>query len=178
MKRLLVVAILTALSLLLVGCGYQNPYLAAKRDALRLETFTGEPVLLHAAMWDNRTNETGLQLVFYNTLHNWFQNSERIRLTRSTEEAKYTLTGEIVAIDEGLTRGTVRLTVRYGLDDLEDNRTVWQVPRQTFSENFFITGNAAQTQNNKRRALEKIADDLAESIYMRTLHLLRERNQA
>jgi hypothetical protein len=177
MKRLLVMATLAVIPLLLIGCGYQNPQLAARRQAAEIEAINGAPVMLHARMWQNRTNELGLQLVFYNQIYNWFQKSELIRLTRTVGEAEYALDGEIIAIDEGLTRGTVRLTVGYALNDLQRGETIWQVQGQTFSETFFIADNAARTQDNKRQALEKIAEDLAESIYMRTRYILRERRQ-
>jgi hypothetical protein len=175
MKRFLLPALLCLLPLLFAACGYQNPHLAAKREMAALEGAIEAPVVLQAQMWSNRTSELGLQLVFYNSLANWFQKSGRLRLARAQEEADYSIPGEIIAIDEGLTRGTVRLTVGYSLVDLHQGETVWQVPSQTFSESYFIDNSAARTQDNKRRALEKIADDLAESIYMRTLHHLRNR---
>jgi hypothetical protein len=175
MKKLLLVAVLGIAPLLLSGCGYQNSYLAAKRERAELETAIGAPVSLHVAMWSNRTNELGLQLVFFNALSTWFQGSDLIVQAKKSEQADYALDGEVVAINEGLTRGTVLLTVGYGLRDLRSGETVWRVPAQTFSESFFIADNAARTQDNKRQALAKIADDLAESIYMRTLSALRDR---
>lgn len=179
MKKLLVaIAILGIMPLVLPGCGYQNSYLAAKRERAELEAAIGAPVPLHVRIWENRTNELGLQLVFFNALYTWFQSSDLIVLTKKGGQAEYALDGEIIAINEGLTRGTVLLTVGYGLRDLQRGDTVWRVPGQTFSENFFITDDVAQTEGNKRRALENIADDLAESIYMRTLSALRDRRQA
>lgn len=173
MRRLLFLMLLIGLPSWLAACSYQNPYLAARNEAAALETAAGAPVILQVEMWGNRTNELGLQLVFYNSLADWFQKSGRIRLARPQQEADYSIHGEIIAIDEALTRGTVRLTVSYLLRDLNRGETAWQVTSQSFSESFFIDATAAQTQNNKRRALEKIANDLAESIYMRTLHYLR-----
>jgi hypothetical protein len=177
MKRLLVMATLAIIAMLPTGCGYQNPQLAARRQAAEVETINGAPVMLHARMWQNRTNELGLQLAFYNQIYNWFQKSELIRLAKTVGAAEYALDGEIIAIDEGLTRGTVRLTVGYALHDLQLGEPIWQVQGQTFSETFFIADNAARTQDNKRQALEKIADDLAESIYMRIHYILRERRK-
>jgi outer membrane lipopolysaccharide assembly protein LptE/RlpB len=177
MKRLLILATIAVTLLLLTGCGYQNTQLAARQQAAEVETVNGAPVMLHARMWRNRTNELGLQLAFYNQIHNWFQRSKLIRLARTMEEAEYTLDGEIIAIDEGLTRGTVRLTVGFTLQDLQRNEPLWQVQAQTFSETFFIADNAARTQDNKREALEKIADDLAESIYMRAHYLIYQHRQ-
>jgi hypothetical protein len=177
MKRLLILALL-AVTPLLPGCGYQNPYLAANRQAAEVGDDNGEPVLLHIGMWHNRTNELGLQLAFFNQLNDWFHRSKMVRLSREADEADYSLEGEILSIDEGMTRGTVRLTVGYALYDLRPGEPILQVAGQTFSGTFFIADDAARTRENKRRALEKIAGDLAESIYMRTHYLIGERRRS
>jgi hypothetical protein len=173
--RLLLLTVLVILPSWLAGCGYQNPYFVAKRESAEQKVPLGSR--LHVKMWKNRTSELGLQLDFLNALMTKFQDSNLIVLTTSDSQAEYALDGEIITSNEGLTRGTVLLTVGYGLRDLRKGKMVWQVPAQTFSESFYITEDAARTEDNKRKALDKIASDLAETIYIRTLNAFRNRPQ-
>lgn len=178
MKRLLLLVLLGVLPVWLAGCGYQNPYLVAKREDAGLKGKAWSPVALHIEMWQNQTNQLGLPLVFYNALSTRFLDSDLVTLTQNDRRADYILDGRISAINEGLTRGTVLLTVGYGLKDLKSGKMVWQVPTQTFSQSFYITDDAASTEDNKQQALDTISDDLARIIYMRAISVFRHSLQA
>ncbi len=179
MKRLMRVAMLGIMPLLFVGCGYQNAYLATQKEMAAMKAEIGSTVPLYLPMWTNRTNELGLQLSFVNALYTLFQSSDLVKLTKTSGQAEYALNGEILSITQGASRGIVLLTVAYNLKDLKSGKMVWQVPGQSFSESYYADPtNAAKAQTNKRTALETIANDLAESIYMRTLQSIRDSRRA
>ena len=97
--------------------------------------------------------------------------------------ADYILAGEIVGIDlpsvswDGVSRASgvnVKLAVRYVLKDLKSGKIVWEVPRKLYTADYTEKKISAA---GDELALREIVDDIAEDIYMGTLHRIR-RQQA
>ena len=134
--------------------------------------------------WKNRTSKLGIDITLYKNLSRWFRKSEAIVLTKKKAQADLILAGEIVSIDlpsvawGGDTVTTdvkVRLTVRYVLKDLKNDKILWEVPNEVWTEDYpsQTIGSAAETE-----ALITIIDDLSERIYLGTLAKLRKENAA
>ena len=174
MKKFISSLILFASFLLLLGgCGYYFPCV-----------YDGPVKTVYMPEWKNRTSKLGIDITLYKNLSRWFQQSEAIVLTKQKTDADLILAGEIVSIDlpsvawGGDTVTTdvkVRLVVRYVLKDLKADKILWEVPSETWTEDY-----PSQTLSNtaENEALATIIDDLSERIYLGTLAKLRKENAA
>ena len=155
---------------ILVSCGYHNP-----------NVYNGPHKVIYITEWKNNTSELGLDTKIYRSLTRWFQNSGSISTVREKTGADLILAGEIVSIelpslsygaDNFATEVKVRLRVRYVLKDLHTNKILMEVPDQVWIEDYLISSNSAVNQDNERRALETIIEDLSQRIYQRTVSKL------
>lgn len=158
--------------LALAGCGYYFPHV-----------YDGPEQVVYMPDWENRTSKLGLDNRIYQTLARWFQKSEAVQLTKERGGADYILAGEIVGIDlpsvswDGVSRASgvnVKLVVRYVLKDLKSGKIVWEVPSKLYTADYTEKKISAA---GDELALREIVDDIAEDIYMGTLHRIR-RQQA
>lgn len=159
--------------LLLTSCGYYNPGL--------LSDNAGEKITLAVPIWDNRTNELGLENRIHNALHDWLGQSNRLQIADSTASASHELTGTIISVTyPGLSYDATdqarslkaKLTMRYSLLEKETGLVLLERERQVFEQSYTTGTSSAQTNANKRKALEIIADDLAEHLYIRIFQKL------
>jgi hypothetical protein len=166
--------ILFILTFILSSCGYSNPYVIKHSQETPSKT-------LLITTWQNRTNELGLESMYFRLLNSWFKNSSRIQVIFDAEKADLKLTGEITAIDlPGLFYGpfeealeiNIRLTVQFTLYDNRDNSILWQEKRYTVYESFIIDPSGESSEFNKQRALLRIGDEIAELIYLRTQEIV------
>lgn len=166
----LVLPALLSVLLALSGCGYRNPYVKQATD-------DAPPKTLLITTWLNRTNELGLESIYFRTFNAWFKNSSRIAVVFDEEQADLKLTGEISAIDlPGLFYNAfdealeikIKLTVRFTLHDNRNNSILWQERQFTIYEPFILDPSGEVTSYNKQKALIRIGDDIAELIYLRT----------
>lgn len=158
---------------LLCGCGaYYFPHI-----------YDGPSKSIYAATWKNRTNKLGLDSDIYQTLSRWFQKSDALTLTKDRDKADMILAGEITSINlpsiswDGESNATdikVRITVRYVLKDLRSGEILWEVPNQTWTEDYDSETVNATIEDE---AVDEIVDDLAETIYLGTLKQIRKQNQ-
>ncbi len=155
---------------ILASCGYHNP-----------NVYNGPHKVIYITEWKNNTSELGLDSKIYRSLTRWFQNSGAISTVREKAGADLILAGEIVSLElPSLSYGAnnlatevkVRLRVRYVLKDLQTNKILMEVPNQIWIEDYLISGNSAVNQDNERRALETIIEDLSQRIYQRTVSKL------
>ena len=167
-------SILFILTFVLSSCGYSNPYVREQSQEKLSKT-------LFITIWQNRTNELGLESAYFRLLNSWFKNSSRIHVIFDAEKADLKLTGEITAIDlPGLFYGpteealeiNIRLTVQFTLYDNRDNSILWQEKRYTVYESFIIDPSGESSEFNKQRALLRIGDEIAELIYLRTQEIV------
>ncbi|MBU0485853.1 MAG: PqiC family protein [Proteobacteria bacterium] len=170
--------LLTGLCLLLVsGCGYHNPYAAAaaKKQA---------PQTIHLAMWHNQTNELGLESLIHQALNDWLQQSKSFRLVGAEDGAEYQLSGRITNVDypgasfssfdQAKTLNAI-VKVEYELKDKTGKKVL---PLNIFAREhtYDVAPEAVRTQSNKKKALNAIADEIAETIYISIFHTFSQKS--
>ncbi|MCB2181504.1 MAG: hypothetical protein KQH63_05735 [Desulfobulbaceae bacterium] len=157
--------------LLLHGCGYTNPYSPSASDEGNPES----TVSIFVDMWENQTSEMGYQSDMKQSLVQWLKKSRRFTLTKNRGDADYLLGGVIKSAHfPGLSYGNwdraveVRAEISFSfyLKKRESGETVLENKHITRRESFLVGGDASATETNKRRALLKIADELADNIYI------------
>lgn len=172
--------LIVAALLLLAGCGYHNPYSKRVAPATPVATVCLE-------VWENRTNELGLESLLFQKTADWLQQSRHIAITANKEEADYLLSGEILMVDYPATAFSVfdvattlqaRVKVSYRLTDRARGLTIWETG-ETLRESSYPAGaDAVRRQSNKKTALTSIANEVAEQVYLRvTTTLLSDRGQ-
>lgn len=152
---------------IVTACGYHNPNI-----------YSGPPKTIYLAEWKNRTRSLGLDSQIYRSLTRWFQKSESISTVRKKEGADLILAGEIISQElPSLSYGSnstttevkVKLRIRYILKEISSNKIVFEVPNQTWTEEYLTSSNSTSNLNNEREALETIVDDFSRIIYQRTI---------
>lgn len=155
---------------LFAACGY--------RPLSRMYEHPGlqgtEPLPLFMPMWNNNTNEFGLEANLFNTVADWLQGSDYILLKKKAAEAEYTLEGTIRSIDLTSSLGTVRLTISYSLKNNNTDKMLWQETSSTYAKSYQISNDAVATNSERQKALSEIADDIGEKIYVRFLNTMAE----
>jgi len=161
--------ILLLLAFACSSCGYRNPYVKGSPE-------TPATTLL-ITTWQNRTNELGLESIYFRLFNAWFKKSSRITVVFDEDQADLKLTGEIAAIDlPGLFYDSfdeaveikLKLTVRFTLRDNRNNTVLWQERKFTIYEPFIIDPSDERTRFNKQSALLRIGDKIGEFIYLRS----------
>jgi hypothetical protein len=156
------------------SCGYSNPYIKKEAAAPPART-------LYLTTWQNRTNELGLESVYFRLFNAWFKKTDRINVVFDEEQADLKLTGEISAIDlPGLFYDSfdealeikLKLTVRFTLRNNRNNAILWQEKNFIIYEPFIIDAAGERTRLNKQNALLRIGDELGELIYLRTHEII------
>lgn len=173
-SRLPVYSFLICIIFTLCSCGYSNPY-------VRKESQGSPSKTILISTWHNRTNELGLESVYYRLFNAWYKKSDMIKVVFDEEQADLKLTGEISSIDlPGLFYDTfeealeikIKLTVSFTLLDNRSNSILWQEKQYIIYEPFIIDPASEKTRYNKQRALLRIGDEIGELIYMRTLEIV------
>ncbi len=156
--------------ILLSSCGYTNPY--ARNNSKDTYTKT-----LFITIWQNRTNELGLEFEYFRLFNAWFKNSGRIAVVFDEDDADLKLIGEISSIDlPGLFYNSsdealeikIKLTVSFTLYSTTNNSILWQEKQYVIYEPFLLDPTGEETLYNKKRALLRIGDEIGENIYLRT----------
>jgi hypothetical protein len=170
LSTLLVFFVLLLLAFVCTSCGYTNPYVSKESPESSSKT-------LLITTWQNRTNELGLESIYFRLFNAWFKKSSRISVVFNEEQADLKLTGEISSIDlPGLFYDSfdealeikVKLTVRFTLRDNRNNSILWQEREFTVYEPFIIDPTGELTRYNKQNALLRIGNEIGEMIYLRT----------
>lgn len=158
-------AMAVILALPLSACGYYNPYVAGK---------CGKPIMVYRTMWANRTNEMGLENIFYQAQSDWLRKSRLITLGDSPEGADYRLNGTIERVDypeisfgkyQIASQGRVELTVNFTLTEMKSGKAIWK-RNATRTQTFAMGQDPMKLQTSRRAAFEKIADLFGEEIYL------------
>jgi len=154
----------------LCSCGYTNPYVQKNSQE-------SNPKTLLITTWQNRTNELGLESIYFRLFNAWFKKSTSINVVFEEDEADLKLIGEIFSIDlpglfydffDEAVEIKIKLTVRFTLYDNHSNTILWQEKQFTIYEPFLLDPSGEKTQYNKERALLRIGDEIGELIYLRT----------
>jgi len=162
------------LAAIAAACGYHNPNLLP-------ESASGPVFKLYAPYWENPTSEVGLDNEIMNAISDRLIQAKRIQLVNSAGEADYLLEGKILSVSyPGLayditdTARTLKavLNVSYTIKAQADGRIVWRENNLRLERPYNIGATPAQTDQNKREALELAAQDLSEQVYIRTFRAL------
>ncbi len=160
---------LLLLLLTMTGCGYYNPNMLPDEEL-------GPQVRLYVPVWPNSTNELNLETNIRNAISDWLMQSKRITLVGSQAEADYVLNGTVTSVSyPGLSYDITDiakslkavLTVNYTVKEVATNRILWQMNGYSLEETYNLGGSTAQTDVNKRQALQTLTDKLGEQIYIR-----------
>ncbi len=163
-----VLLFLILIFLLLSGCGYRNPYAVDTAN---------NPVSIHIPMWENQTNIAGLEYTFFEKMHGWFRKNSNINTSPSADQADLILQGSITSLNlpglsygqyERVTEGEAQLTVNFSLTRKKEY--IWQEPAMVLEEAYLISTSAEKTRNNLNKALARMAEDLAEKVYLKALN--------
>jgi len=169
--RHLSIFLLIVILFLGVSCGYRNPYV-----------YAGPEKAVYITSWKNRTSELQLESEIYQSLLEWYQKSDSLKIVKTKQEADLILAGEIVSIDlPSLSYGTdnttrevkLKLLVRYILKDIDSGKVLFQEPNQLRSEEFTVGAVNSTDEENEDEALETIIDEMSQEIYLRTLSKLQ-----
>lgn len=153
--------------LIVVSCGYRNPYV-----------YTGPDKSIYITSWKNRTSELQLESEIYQSLLQWFQKSDSLNIVKDRSSADLILAGEIISIDlPSLSYGAnnttqevkLLLRVRYILKDIETGEILFQQPNQLRTEEYVVSTDSSVTRDSEETALETIIDELSQDIYLQTL---------
>ena len=127
-------------------------------------------------MLENRTSESGLEKTITNDLVNEFTRNRKNILAGSIQQADAILYGIIHSIEiETISRNDpnisterrIRLSVDMRLVVPED-RIIWRVKEITADEAYSVfPDNKYKTIQNKREAISKLSQRLAEKVYAR-----------
>ncbi|MEA1932870.1 MAG: LptE family protein [Thermodesulfobacteriota bacterium] len=162
------ITICLTITWLVAGCGYKNPYLDS-------DGATRPPISMHVPMWTNQTNELGLESLFHRELTGWLQKTKQINIVSAGDKADYILKGTLLSIEHpGLSYGEfdqaveleVRVKVSYSLTEIDSGNVVIKNSKRNLDEAYFVAQNWTMTRGNLEKGLAKMADELAESIYM------------
>lgn len=124
--------------------------------------------------------QIGIQI--YQSLVTWYEKSRSITVTKQEGNADLILTGEILSINipslaYGANNAAVQvkiyIDVRYLLKDAKTGKVLMEVPRQSLSESYYITSDISSTNDNEKKAINLMIDDLSERIYLNTISQLQ-----
>lgn len=149
------------------GCGYhftlQETYKGRERLSIQK---------IYIVPFINKTPRRGLENLFVNALVYKFSTGQGVKVT-DRKSAEAFLSGEIlsyettgVAYTQGKYTATGRVTIvlRVKLED-KNGTLLWENPQLSDQEDFQITNNAAQTEDNRNTAIRRILQRMAEQIY-------------
>ena len=177
MKALIrIIPLFLVLAVGISSCGYRNPYV-----------YNGPTKTIYITNWKNRTSELNLNTDIYQSLLKWYQKAGSFKVTKNKSGADFILAGEIVSIklpsltfDATNDASTVeaKLTVRYILKDLKQDKVLFEQKKITLSEDYLSSTNTQTTSDNEAKALEEIIDTISERIYLNTLkQIIRKSSQ-
>lgn len=163
-------------AILFSGCGYTNPYTLSSQT-----TVEDSRIPLYLEMWHDETNLLGYEAVIQRSLLHWLKKSKQFVLVNDRSNASHILSGAIHSADfPGLSYGTfdraveLRAKVRfsYTFKELENNSIKFEKKAFTKLKSYLAGGSAVAMEDNRKQALQEIADDLAEEIYIELSYIL------
>ncbi|HIJ78719.1 MAG: LPS assembly lipoprotein LptE [Desulfobulbaceae bacterium] len=158
----------------MAACGYHNPNMRSAEEQ-------GPAVTIYVPLWNNPTNETRLATDIHNTLQDWLLQSKRIKIAATADSADYIMTGKINSIrypgrsyDQDDTAQGLKaiLSVEYTVTDSKNGKIAWQAKNFALEENYALAGSSAETDTNKKKALEILVNNLGEHIYIKLARAL------
>ena len=155
--------------LLLQGCGYHNPY-------TRTSGQDQSDATVHMSVWNNRTNEIGLENLIFQKTADWLRQIGSLQITSDPDQAAYLLSGTVLKVSYPATAFNptstattlmARIMVEYKLTDRASGKTIWQTTDTAREQSYPVGKDALFSQSNKNMALEIIAEEIGEHIYLK-----------
>lgn len=157
--------------LLIAGCGYQPLHGGtAPKDRFWF---------IYIPMWENRTNELGLESTIHGALSDWFSGSGHFRVVGRPDLADYILKGTILLSEhpgaaygnfDQATRLNAVLKTQY-IFTRQSGEKLWQA-NMSRTETYQVGLNPVDTLGYRKKALLTLSDEIAEEIYVRLLTLI------
>ncbi len=124
-------------------------------------------------MFENRTTETGLEIVITNAFISEITRNDKNAYTSRRDKAGAILTGvvrnmRVSNISRKGSQTTVQRRVTLVVDAVltdRDGAVIWSVVGAAEDEEYDVAGDKASTDRNRRAALEALSDVLAENVY-------------
>ena len=132
----------------------------------------GDVRRIYVPMLKNRTSESGLEGIVTNALRYEIVRSG-LEVSGDGKAADAVLSGEILrAANETIARKTtataierrVRITTMFELRDGAGSRVLWTRRPVSADETYYVSSDRTATDQNRKRALEKAAQRLAEKV--------------
>lgn len=165
MRRCATLAVWVVIALAAAGCGYHFAGTGGQAP--------GDIKSIAVDVLQNNTAEIGLESVFTNAILNEFIRWKRLPI-KTRKEAEGVLGGSIAKIqirevshvdsDKTLT-SRVTITLKLNLKRVETDEILWKKD-YSYHEDYVETGNSLDTALLRRQATSKIAEYLAEKIYI------------
>ena len=165
MRRRATLAVWAIIALAAAGCGYHFAGTGGQAP--------GDIKSIAVDVLQNNTAEIGLERVFTNAILNEFIRWKRLPI-RPRKQAEGVLGGSIAKIqiravshvdsDKTLT-SRVTITLKLNLKRVETDEILWKKD-YSYYEDYVETGDALDTALLRRQATDKIAEYLAEKIYI------------
>jgi hypothetical protein len=169
--------------LILPGCGYHNPYTWNLDQSQSTRT-------IYLSVWENRTNEMGLDNLLFQKTADRLRQMRTIRITADAGQADYILSGTVLGVDypatsfdttNTATTLTAIIKVDYRMVERVSDKTVWQQTETIRGNSYPVLAiptdpeystAALRSQSNKMAVMETIADEIGEHIYLRVTDTL------
>jgi hypothetical protein len=158
------------LLILLAACGY------ARRGRLTAQTGPARPV--YVEMFTDRTGEFGLTGAFHQAMIDWLQESRGLRVVFDRDEAAYTVSGSIERVEfPGTSYGPddtptgLKAVVDLAWRIKKDGR-VLRRRRERREAAYGAAAQAAMTRSLREKAIRRLADEVAEQVYVQISELI------
>jgi hypothetical protein len=164
--------------LIMQACGYHNPYTGSRYQEQA-------DVAVYISVWDNRTNEMALENLIFQKTADWLRQINSLRITTDPDRADYLLSGTVLGVDypasafsttSTATTLNARIRVEYRLIERGSSKTLWQTTETVRGSGYPVGADALRSQSNKNIALETIATEIGENIYLRLTDTLTTTN--
>ncbi len=122
----------------------------------------------------NRTGEANLENYVRNAFINEFRKGSRFDLANSKETADAFLNGSVnrstvshlsYRITDVAKEDRVNVTIEVALKETKNNEIIWINRNFTGEEAFIVDADPSRTETNRKKALRKLAIDMAEKAY-------------
>jgi outer membrane lipopolysaccharide assembly protein LptE/RlpB len=151
--------------LLLISCGYR---------LVGSGQLPGGVSTMSVSILENRTVESGLETIVTNALVDELTR-RRQNMVASAGQADATLSGTILSLKTstvarggGQTALKRRVTINLALTLVDnDGKVIWENRSLSAAQDYDVSGNSAETDANRRRAIDQVSQRLAEYAYER-----------
>jgi len=165
MKKLLIFVLLIP-SLLALGCGYHFSGGGEHIDRAIKDVFVDN--------FDNLTTEANIENYIRNSFIDQMRRGTRFKIVSSRKLSDAVLTGSIDRIDTSHVSYTatdvakedcVTITMKLTFEEIKTGKVIWASENFTGKEEYTVSSATSTTETNRKAAIKKLSDDMAEKAY-------------